>query len=39
MRLGDTEGGQKVETTPSGSIALDLALGGGYARGRVIEIY
>ncbi|NUJ97342.1 recombinase RecA [Candidatus Gracilibacteria bacterium] len=39
MRLGDTEGGQKVETTPSGSLALDLALGGGYARGRVIEIY
>jgi len=27
MRLGDTEGGQRVETTPSGSLALDLALG------------
>lgn len=39
MRLGDTEGGQKVETTPSGSLALDLALGWWYARGRVIEIY
>ncbi|MFA5917307.1 MAG: recombinase RecA [Candidatus Gracilibacteria bacterium] len=39
MRLGDKEGGQKVETTPSGSLSLDLALGGGYARGRVIEIY
>lgn len=39
MRLGDTEGGQRVETTPSGSLALDLALGWWYARGRVIEIY
>ncbi len=28
-----------VETTSSGSITLDLALGGGYPKGRVIEIY
>lgn len=28
-----------VETTSSGSITLDMALGGGYPRGRVIEIY
>ncbi len=28
-----------VETTPTGSISLDLALGGGVPKGRVIEIY
>src|SRR5947199_2532818 len=39
MKLGDT-GGEKVDAIPSGSIALDLALGiGGYPRGRVVEIY
>ncbi len=38
MKLGDT---QKidVELLPSGSLALDLALGGGYPKGRIIEIY
>jgi len=30
---------QKVETTSTGSLSLDLALGGGIPRGRVIEIY
>ena len=29
----------QVETFPSGSIALDEALGGGYAKGRIVEIY
>lgn len=29
----------RVETFSSGSLTLDLALGGGYPRGRVIEIY
>lgn len=29
----------EVETTPTGSISLDLALGGGIPRGRIIEIY
>ncbi|MDQ1344191.1 MAG: recombination protein RecA [Patescibacteria group bacterium] len=38
MRLGDQES-IKVETTSSGSIALDRALGGGYAKGRIVEIY
>jgi recombination protein RecA len=40
MRLGEGVEPQKVETIPSGSLGLDLALGcGGYPRGRVIEIY
>ncbi len=39
MLLWDNEWGQKIETTPSGSLSLDLALGWWYARWRVIEIY
>lgn len=38
MKLG-AEHSQKVETTPTGSISLDLALGGGLPKGRIIEIY
>ncbi len=39
MRLGDAQHLQ-VETIPTGSIALDIALGvGGVPRGRVVEIY
>lgn len=38
MRLGDASH-MKVETFSSGSTELDLALGGGYPRGRIIEIY
>ena len=39
MRLGDNAK-VPVEVIPSGSLALDVALGvGGYPRGRVIEIY
>src|SRR5439155_25287548 len=38
MRLGE---GHKidVETIPTGSLSLDLALGGGIPKGRIIEIY
>ena len=38
MKLGESQV-QKVETYPTGSISLDLALGGGIPRGRIIEIY
>ncbi|RKS77430.1 recombination protein RecA [Motilibacter peucedani] len=39
MRLGD-EGRAPVEVIPTGSIALDVALGiGGLPRGRIIEVY
>ncbi len=38
MRLGDASR-MKVETVSSGALTLDLALGGGLPRGRVIEIY
>ena len=39
MRLGDRPA-TRIETIPTGSIALDVALGiGGFPRGRVVEIY
>ncbi len=39
MKLSDTKA-LNVETTPTGSISLDIALGaGGIPRGRVVEIY
>ncbi|HXG26102.1 MAG TPA: recombinase RecA [Candidatus Binatia bacterium] len=39
MRLGSAEK-QQVDTIPTGSIALDLALGvGGVPRGRIVEIF
>jgi recombination protein RecA len=38
MKLGDKDR-MKIETTGSGSIALDDALGGGYAKWRIVEIY
>ena len=40
MKLGEAHSRLFVEATPTGSIALDIALGvGGVPRGRVIEIY
>lgn len=39
MKLGENEY-QDIETIPSGSLSLDVALGiGGYPKGRVVEIY
>lgn len=39
MKMGD-HAIENIPSIPSGSIALDLALGvGGYARGRIIEVY
>ena len=40
MKLGDSSSMMEVETTPTGSLSLDIALGlGGIPRGRIIEIY
>ena len=38
MRLGDASK-MRVETISTGALTLDLALGGGYPKGRVIEVY
>lgn len=38
MKLGDASDAV-VETMPSGSIGLDIALGGGIPKGRIIEVY
>jgi recombination protein RecA len=40
MRLGKSQKAVEIETVPTGSLGLDIALGvGGLPRGRVIEIY
>ncbi len=40
MKLGEKKLIKKISTIPSGSLALDVALGvGGYPRGRIIEVY
>lgn len=38
MKLGEGYGGH-VECIPTGSLSLDLALGGGIPKGRIIEVY
>ncbi|MBQ3261425.1 recombinase RecA [Candidatus Saccharibacteria bacterium] len=38
MKLGEAKK-INVQLIPSGSLSLDLALGGGYPKGRIIEIY
>ncbi|MGQ9865248.1 MAG: recombinase RecA [Pseudanabaenaceae cyanobacterium] len=38
VRLGSAKG-MVVETVPSGALTLDLAMGGGFPKGRVVEIY
>jgi recombination protein RecA len=38
MKLGESTH-TKVETTPTGALSLDLALGGGIPKGRVVEVY
>ncbi len=40
MKLGDSTANMNVETVPTGSLSLDIALGlGGVPKGRVVEIY
>ena len=40
MKLGDPSAQMNIETIPTGSLSLDLALGlGGIPKGRIIEIY
>ncbi|MCR4683970.1 MAG: recombinase RecA [Lachnospiraceae bacterium] len=40
MKLGDNNSNMNIETVPTGSLSLDIALGlGGIPKGRIIEIY
>ncbi len=40
MKLGDSGANMNIETVPTGSLSLDVALGmGGVPRGRIIEVY
>ena len=40
MKLGDSGANMNVETVPTGSLSLDIALGlGGVPKGRIIEVY
>ncbi len=40
MKLGDSNANMNIETIPTGSLSLDIALGlGGIPKGRIVEIY
>ncbi len=40
MKLGDSGANMNIETVPTGSLSLDIALGlGGVPKGRIVEIY
>ncbi len=40
MKLGDPKAAMNIETVPTGSLSLDIALGlGGVPKGRIIEVY
>ena len=40
MKLGDSKANMSIETIPTGSISLDIALGlGGIPKGRIVEVY
>lgn len=40
MKLGDSAANMNIETVPTGSLSLDLALGlGGVPKGRILEVY
>ena len=40
MKLGESNYNLNVETVPTGSLSLDIALGlGGVPKGRIVEIY
>ena len=40
MKLGESSANMQVETVPTGSLSLDIALGvGGVPKGRIVEIY
>ncbi len=39
MKLGDSGANMNIETVPTGSLSLDIALGlGGVPKGRIVEI-
>lgn len=39
MRLGDAPVAAPLPSTPSGCLSLDVALGGGWPRGRIVEVF
>ena len=40
MKLGERSSTMKIETYPTGSLSLDIALGvGGIPKGRIVEVY